>query len=73
MAEDLGDRTEDATPKRRAEAREEGNVPKSYDLSGAIMLLFATLALWAAVMTMIGQGRLFLNQSLEIGSADTIL
>src|SRR6185295_1058369 len=29
MAEDLGERSEDATPKRLTEARAEGNVPKS--------------------------------------------
>jgi flagellar biosynthetic protein FlhB len=45
MAEDLGERTEDATPKRLQQAREDGNLAKSQDASGAIMLLIATLAL----------------------------
>lgn len=64
MAEDLGDPTEDATPKRRAEAREEGNVAKSQDLAGALMLLAVTLALWAAIMNLLGQGKVLLSQAL---------
>jgi flagellar biosynthesis protein FlhB len=64
MADDLGDRTEDATPKRRSEAREEGNVAKSHDLAGALMLLAITLALWATVMHMFGQGKVILGESL---------
>lgn len=66
MAEDLGERTEDATPKRRSEAREEGNVAKSQDLSGAIMLVTATIALWAAAMTMLGQGKWLLESTLDL-------
>jgi len=73
MAEDLGDRTEDATPKRRAEAREEGNVAKSHDLAGALTLLIVTLTLWAALMTMIGQGRALIGQSLSDESLGTPL
>lgn len=65
MADDLGDRTEEATPKRRIEAREEGNVAKSHDLSGALMLLIITLALWGAVMSMLGQGKSLLEQALS--------
>lgn len=65
MADDLGDRTEEATPKRRSEAREEGNVAKSHDLGSALMLLVATLSLWAASMSMLGQGKSLLQQSLD--------
>ena len=65
MADDLGDRTEDATPKRRSEARDEGNVAKSHDLGSALMLLVATLSLWAAAMTMLGQSKSLLHQSLD--------
>jgi flagellar biosynthetic protein FlhB len=45
VAEDLGERSEDATPKRMREAREEGNVAKSMDATAALTLLVATLAL----------------------------
>ena len=49
MPEDLGDRTEDATPLKIQKAREEGNVAKSVDLAGALLLLFSTLLLMALV------------------------
>ncbi len=64
MAEDLGERTEEATPKRRQEARDEGNVAKSHDLSGALVLLFGTLTVWAFAMSMLMQGRTLLGQGL---------
>ncbi|MFM2163999.1 MAG: Flagellar biosynthetic protein FlhB, partial [Planctomycetota bacterium] len=53
MAEDLGEGTEDATPKRRREAREEGNIARSQDASGAILLLGAILILAATIKPMI--------------------
>lgn len=40
-----GEKTEKATPKRRQEARKEGNIPKSHDLSSAIGLVGAMIAL----------------------------
>ncbi len=39
------DRTEKATPKRRADARKKGQVARSADLAGAVVLLAALLAL----------------------------
>ena len=39
MPEDVGERTEEATPRRRQEARERGHVPRSTDLSSALVLL----------------------------------
>jgi flagellar biosynthetic protein FlhB len=41
------DRTEKATPKKRADARKKGQVAKSADLNGAVVLLAALLALSA--------------------------
>ena len=42
MAEDQsGERTQDATPKRRADSRKEGQVPRSKELNIAFMLLVA--------------------------------
>lgn len=38
MAEDLGEKTEDPTPKRLSEAREHGEVVRSADLSAAVVL-----------------------------------
>ena len=42
-----GDKTEKATPKRRDEARKKGQVAKSQDLNGAIVLLASLLSLSA--------------------------
>jgi flagellar biosynthetic protein FlhB len=55
MADDLGERTEEPTPKRRTEARREGNIARSQELSGALMLLAGTLLLAAAFFPMLGQ------------------
>lgn len=38
MANDAGEKTEAATPKRRDEERNKGNIPKSADLSAAVMV-----------------------------------
>ncbi len=53
MAEDLGERTEDATPKRLQEAREEGNIARSMDAASAIGLLGVTIT------ALVGLGPLF--------------
>jgi flagellar biosynthetic protein FlhB len=53
MAEDdYQDKTEQPTPKRRAEAREKGRVPRSRDLSAAMVLLagLGVLAAWGATL-----------------------
>ncbi len=39
MAEDMGDKTEAPTPRRRAEAREQGNIARSADLTAAAVLI----------------------------------
>jgi flagellar biosynthetic protein FlhB len=39
MAEDMGDKTEAPTPRRRQEAREQGNIPRSPDLTAAVLLI----------------------------------
>ena len=49
MAEDLGERTEEATPRKQKKARDDGNVAKSVDLAGALLLLFSTLLLMVAM------------------------
>ena len=45
MAESLGEKTEDATPKKLETAREQGQVAKSQDLSGGVTLVVAVLVL----------------------------
>jgi flagellar biosynthesis protein FlhB len=53
MAEDLGERTEEATPKRRAEARTSGNIPQSHDFASGLLLLAATIMLWNAMLPLL--------------------
>lgn len=45
MAEDGGDKTEDATPKKRQEAHDEGRIPRSQELNAAVLLLGTALVL----------------------------
>ncbi|HEY8750972.1 MAG TPA: flagellar biosynthesis protein FlhB [Tepidisphaeraceae bacterium] len=45
MADDTGDKTEAPTPRRRAEAREQGNIARSQDLTVALMLLGVMITL----------------------------
>jgi len=54
--EDLGERTEEATPKRKREAREEGNIARSVDFGGALVLLGGTIACWLAAAYMLSRG-----------------
>ena len=46
MAEDLGEKTEDATPRKLSRAREDGRIPRSTDLASALLLTCATVILW---------------------------
>src|SRR6476661_2106860 len=39
MAEDDGDKTEAPTPRRRQEAREQGNIARSQDLTAAALII----------------------------------
>lgn len=50
-----GERTEDATPKRKQDARKKGQVAKSTDLTGAVTLFAAAFAIPIA-MGIIGEG-----------------
>jgi flagellar biosynthesis protein FlhB len=45
MAEDFGDKTEAPTPRRRQEAREQGNIARSTDLSAAVIIIGMMLLL----------------------------
>lgn len=46
MAEHLGDKSHAPTPHRRQQAREQGQVARSQELSAAVLLLGALVALW---------------------------
>ena len=45
MAEEFGDKTEDPTPKKREEAREQGNIARSPDLTAATLLVGSLMLL----------------------------
>lgn len=47
MADDVGERTEQPTPKRRADARKRGQIAKSQDLSAAVVMLTGLLTISA--------------------------
>lgn len=67
------ERTESATPKRREEARKEGRVPRSAELSGAVLLLAGACGLaYAAGDGMAHQARAFLSADLEWLAAGTL-
>ena len=53
--EQSGDQTEKPTPKRLRDARKEGNVAKSRELSGTVTLLCWLVAAWLAVPLVRGQ------------------
>ncbi|MCZ6836558.1 MAG: EscU/YscU/HrcU family type III secretion system export apparatus switch protein, partial [Planctomycetota bacterium] len=60
----MGEKSEDATPRRLEEAREEGNVPKSQDFAGATMLTVVTLTAWFATMYVLGESKLIMGLAL---------
>ncbi len=65
MAEDLGERSEDATPRRLQEAREEGNIAKSTDASAALTLLAATFGLMVGLVPLLGLFATLLRSALD--------
>ncbi len=63
MAEDE-EKTEDPTPKRREEAREEGNVPQSQDLVMSLGLLFSFVLIYFLMFGAIKELMAFINKFL---------
>lgn len=61
------DKTEKATPKRREEARKEGNVAKSQDLSGAVVVLAGLFALALTGPAMVQRMATGIHDSLAAG------
>jgi flagellar biosynthetic protein FlhB len=66
MSDDLGERTEEATPRRLREARTEGRVARSNDLTAAIALLVSTFILWMMSGTFLEQGGLLLKRMIDL-------
>ena len=63
------DKTEKATPKRREQAREEGNVAKSADLSGAVVMLGGLFALTVAGPMMVSRMAAGIRDALALGGS----
>jgi flagellar biosynthesis protein FlhB len=63
------DKTEKATPKRREEARKEGNVARSADLSGAVVMLAGLLALGVAGPAMVQRMSAGIRDALAAGGS----
>src|SRR5262245_51618371 len=71
MAEDNANRTEEPTPKRREEARADGRIPQSVEITAATVLLAALLATWRSGDAAIGSLREAMRRSLfAIGKTD---
>ncbi|MGI5911163.1 MAG: flagellar biosynthesis protein FlhB [Syntrophomonadaceae bacterium] len=58
---DTGEKTEQATPRRREEARQKGQVFKSNDFNSAVILLVGTVALYLGLTWMIDSYKRFTN------------
>ena len=84
MPEDVGERTEPATPRRRTEARDSGQVAKSQDLSAAVLLTAALITLYffgagiwntlvrAARQALGGDGGTALDAALALSAATAV-
>src|SRR3954454_5819997 len=73
MADSAGDKTEKPTPKRRADARKEGQVARSMDLNGAIVLLASLMVLSSmAPKMMSGLKQMMTNTLLPIRTPDVV-
>lgn len=68
MAEDMGERTEDPTPKRKQESREQGQVAKSSDLAAVSLLFIGTVGIALAASWMLGEGATVMRKALGDGS-----
>lgn len=69
MAEDNASRTEEPTPKRREEARAEGQVPQSVEVTAAAVLLTAVLVTSQRAPEIVGALREMMRRSLLAATA----
>lgn len=68
MAEDLGEKTEDPTSKRLADARERGQIARSADLSAAVVLSFAAIIMFLLGPRLFDGLGAYMRTALEPGS-----
>ncbi len=72
MAENGQEKTEQATPKRREEARKKGQVPRSVELSTATVCISAAAAIYLLGSMASGQFAEFMKDSLSISPAEAM-
>ena len=68
MAEEYGEKTEAPTPRRRQEAREQGQIARSQDLTAAAMIVAALLLLNAFGQDLVKALRALLAETLSLRS-----
>jgi flagellar biosynthesis protein FlhB len=68
-----GEKTEKATPKKKADARKKGQVAKSQDLNGAMVMLAGLLALGAAGGAIVGRMQDVLTGSLVRAASPEVI
>jgi flagellar biosynthesis protein FlhB len=68
MAEQMGDKTEAATPRRRQEAREQGNIARSQDLTASVLLIGTMMLLHYTGGALVGTLKSVLTETLSPGS-----
>jgi flagellar biosynthetic protein FlhB len=68
MAEDAGDKTEAPTPRRRQEAREQGNIARSPDLTAAVLLIGTMMLLHYTGGPLVGALKALLTETLSPAS-----
>lgn len=71
MADEFGEKTEAPTPRRRQEAREQGQVARSQDLTGAVLIVGAILLLNAFGQDLVKALRALLAETLSLRTNDT--
>lgn len=64
MPEQFGEKKHDATPHRRQEARQQGNVAKSQDLSSAALLVGALIVFWFVGESMVSSFLEYMREQL---------
>src|SRR5436305_13766579 len=69
MSEDFGEKTEAPTPRRRQEAREQGQVARSQDLTPAALLVGAMVLLKAVGGDVVAALRVLMAEGLSLRAA----
>lgn len=69
---DDGDKTEEATPKKKADAKKKGQVPKSKDVGIALSMFACTLAILVFCGSIVGTLKSYMIEVLQTGLLDEV-